>query len=488
LVFCRAEKQKGKFMLHSQLVVLGGGPGGYAAAFLAADLGMDVALVESSLRLGGTCLLRGCIPSKALLHATGILSQAAEAEDWGVTFGRPKIDLDKLRTRKDKVIDTLSGGLGQLAKKRNVRVIRARGAFVDSTTLRLEGGDPATYAESDRLTFENCILATGSAPVMPASLHLPTPRIMNSTGALALADVPERMLVIGGGYIGLEMASVYAKLGCGITVVEMMPNLLSGADADLVRPLHKRLEGLLDKIYLSTKVAAMKDLGEQIEVTFEGEAAGGAETFDRVLVSIGRRPRSARLGIENTKVELDDAGFVKVDARQQTADPHIRAIGDVAGQPMLAHKAAYEAKIAVEALHGDAAALADARAIPAVVFTDPEIAWTGPTEAEAKARGLNVEVSKYPWTASGRAHALGQTDGLTKLLINRDSEQVLGAGIVGAGAGELIAEATLAIEMGAVAEDLARTIHAHPTMAETIHFAAEAFYGTATEIYKPKKK
>lgn len=471
--------------MHAELVILGGGPGGYAAAFLAADLGMDVALIEIEPRLGGTCLLRGCIPSKALLHATELIDHAAEADAWGLGFQPPSIDHETLRERKDKVVATLTGGLEQLAQKRKVRRIVARGVFVDSTTLQLEDGDESTWGGSSRVTFEHCILATGSEPTVPGFLHLPTDRVMNSSGALALPDIPEKLLVIGGGYIGLEMGTVYSRLGSEVTVVEMLDRLLPTADADLLRPLQRRLTGRFAAIHTGTKVASVEDRSERIAATFEGAAEGEFE-FDRVLVSIGRSPRSRGFGLENTGVRTDERGFVKVDRRQRTDDEHILAIGDVAGEPMLAHAASYEGKVAVEHLAGEHAEN-DWRACPAVVFTDPEIAWAGPTEKEASDRGLAFEVAKYPWAASGRAQAIGRTEGLTKLLIDPETERVLGAGIVGAGAGELIAEAALAIELGATAGDLAGTIHAHPTLAETLHFAAESFYGTATEIYRPKK-
>lgn len=472
-------------MMETQLCILGGGPGGYAAAFLAADKGMDVTLVEIEPRLGGTCLLRGCIPSKALLHATAIAAEAMDLAAWGIAFDKPAIDIDALRARKDKVVATLTGGLGQLAKKRNVRVINARGVFVDDTTLTLEDGDPATYAESPRLRFEHCILATGSTPTLPGFLDIGSPRVMTSAGALNLPDVPETLLVIGGGYIGLELGTVYARLGSAVTVVEMLDSLVATADADLIRPLAKSLGGLFENIHLGTKLTAIEDTGQALAVTLEGKGEGQFE-FDRVLVSIGRRPKSRGFGLENTGAAIDEAGFVSHDEQMRTAAGTIFAIGDVAGQPMLAHKASYDATIAVEAILGEPTAW-DARAIPAVMFTEPEVAWAGLTEADAKARSIDVEVSSYPWAASGRAQSMDATAGLTKLLIDPASERVLGAGIVGANAGELIAEAALAIELGATAEDIGRTVHAHPTLAETTRFAAEAFYGTATEIYRPKK-
>jgi dihydrolipoamide dehydrogenase len=473
--------------MHSQLVVLGGGPGGYAAAFLAADEGMEVTLVEAESRLGGTCLLRGCIPSKALLHVARVISEVDELrDDWGVTYPAPQIDIDRVRARKDKVISTLSGGLSQLAKQRNVRVIQARGVFENSTTLRLEG-DHESIPPEGMLTFGSCILATGSVPAMPPAFRIGTDRVMDSTGALELKEVPKSLLVVGGGYIGLEMGSVYANLGSKVTVVELLDGLLMGADRDLVRPLQKRLEKLFDKrIYLNTKVGSMAEVDNQIEVTFEGPGKYGHERFDRVLVSVGRRPVTAGLGLENTLVQLDNRGFVVCDAQQRTADPNILAIGDVAGEPMLAHKASHEAKVAVEVLLGEPAVFEKA-AIPAVVFTDPEIAWAGLTEEQAKKEGRAVDVDVYPWKASGRAQALGRTEGFTKWLIDPETHRVLGCGIVGAGAGELIAEAVLAIEMGCEARDLTESIHPHPTLSETLMNASEVHFGTATEIYKPKR-
>ena len=470
--------------MESQLVVLGGGPGGYAAAFLAADMGMQVTLVEADARLGGTCLLKGCIPSKALLHVARVVAEAREVDEWGVKYGAPSIDIATMRARKDKVIQNLSGGLKQLAKKRKVTVIQARATFEDSQTLKLEGGDPATYT-SDRLKFEHCILASGSIPAMPSAFKLPTDRVMDSTGALELADVPESLLVIGGGYIGLEMGTVYAELGTKVSVVELTPTLLPLADRDLVKPLHDRLNKLFAGIYLETKVTSLADADNAIEVGFEDANGRRSEKFSRVLVSVGRRPNSAGLGLENTQVELDEEGFVIADDRQQTADPHISAIGDVAGEPMLAHKASHQGKVAVEALLDEPAAFHPA-AIPAIVFTDPEIAWAGLTEEQAKAESIPIEVIKYPWAASGRAMALGRTEGFTKLLIDPDSERILGIGIVGVNAGDILTEGVLAIEMGATARDLGETIHPHPTLSETLGFAAEAFLGSATEIYRPR--
>ena len=473
--------------MQTQIVVIGGGPGGYAAAFLAADEGRQVVLVEAEGRLGGTCLLRGCIPSKALLHVARVVSEAEEMEqDWGVTFGKPQIEVAKLRGRKEKVIDTLSGGLGALAKRRNVSIVKARAKFESANTLVLEGDDPS-IPPGRKISFEHAIIATGSVPAMPGAFDIGSDRVMDSTGALQLADIPGTMLVIGGGYIGLEMGTVYANLGTKVSVVELQAGLLMGADRDLVRPLEKRLKKLFeDRIYLNTKVGGVSKTGDQIEVVFEGPGKFGTEKFDRVLVSVGRRPLTQNLGLENLKVETDQRGFILHDGSLRTGEPNIFVIGDAAGEPMLAHKANHEGRHAVEVILGHATTF-DKRAIPAVVFTDPEIAWTGITEEEAKRDGIAHEVVTYPWAASGRAQALGRTEGLTKWIVEPETERVLGCGLVGAGAGELVAEATLAIEMGCVVRDISETVHAHPTLGETLMNAAEVFYGTATEIYKPKK-
>jgi dihydrolipoamide dehydrogenase len=471
---------------HSKVVVLGGGPGGYAAAFLAADLGLETTIVEADPRLGGTCLLRGCIPSKALLHVAKVMSEAADMVEWGIEFNKPKVSIDKVRARKEHVIDTLTGGLAQLAKRRNVRVINARGIFVDSQTLQLEGGDKSTY-DSERLTFDHCILATGSVPAMPKMFKIDSPRVMDSTGALALSDIPESLLVIGGGYIGLEMGTVYAELGSKVTVVELLDGLLPGADRDLVKPLEKRVRERFAGIHLGTKVVELKAAGEKVEVKTEGPEFDGTHSFDRVLVSIGRRPVTSGIGLENTKVKVNDKGFVVVNEQMQTADPHIMAIGDIAGEPMLAHKASHEGKVAAEVLAGKPAAF-EPQAIPAVVFTDPEIAWAGLTVSEAERSGRDIATAVYPWQASGRAIANGRTDGLTRWVIDPESDRVLGCGIVGSGAGELIAEAVVAIEMGCTVRDVADSIHPHPTLSETVSFAGDVYLGTATEVYRPKRK
>jgi dihydrolipoamide dehydrogenase len=474
--------------MHCPLVVLGGGPGGYAAAFMAADLGLEVTLVEAEPKLGGTCLLRGCIPSKALLHVAKVMSEVEElSSDWGIRYdGKPQIDIDKVRDRKDKVIANLTGGLGNLAKRRNVQVIRARGSFLSSTSLKLEGEDDS-IPDDGTLTFDHCILATGSVPAMPPAFQIGSDRVMDSSGALDLKDIPETLLVVGGGYIGLEMGTVYAQLGSKVTIVELAEGLLPGADRDLVKPLVKRINELVEgRVYLNTKVGSLAEVDDQIEVTFEGPGKFGHERFSRVLVSIGRKPVTHEIGLENTQVVVNQRGFVECDASQRTADPHILAIGDIAGDPMLAHKATHEGRVAAEVVAGHPAQF-EPRAIPAVVFTDPEIAWAGLTEAEAKRDNIPVEVEVYPWAASGRAQALGRSEGLTKWLIDPDTGRVVGCGIAGPGAGELIAEAVLAIEMGCEVHDITDSIHPHPTLSETLMNAGEVHFGTATEIYKPKR-
>jgi len=470
---------------HAELVVIGGGPGGYPAAFAAADRNTDVVLVNEEPQLGGVCLLRGCIPSKALLHVARLLFEAREATEWGISFADPEIDLDRLRHWKSEVVQRLTHGISGLCRKRGVKVIEARGRLLDSKTLELDLRD----GKSQPLTFDHAILATGSRPVVPSPLGLDDRRVMESTTALDVPEVPESMLVVGGGYIGLEMGTVYAALGTKVTVVEMTAGLLPGTDRDLVRPLQQRLEHTLEAIHLNTRVERLTAADEGIIAEFR--QAGGdhsrqeafERTFDRVLVAVGREPRSRDLGLENTAVEVDESGFVQVDRRQQTSDPAILAIGDVAGEPMLAHKATREAKVAVESLTGEPAEF-DNRAIPAVVFTDPEVAWCGLTEREAEAAGRKVRVDRFPWKASGRAATLGRTEGLTKLVFDPNDGRVLGMGVVGIGAGELIAEGVLAIETAAVARDVAQSIHAHPTLSETLMESAEGFLGSATHLYR----
>jgi len=470
------------------VAVLGGGPGGYAAAFHAADHGMKVTLIDADPEPGGVCLHRGCIPSKALLHIAKLLQEAKEAEHWGVKFGPPQIDLARIRDFKIGVVKKLTGGIAQLAKARGVTLIRAIGKFADSKTLTLSAvPDHKGETPPEKITFDKCIVATGSLPAVPPAFRLNDPRVMDSTGALELADIPKKLLVVGGGYIGLEMGSVYAALGSKVTVVELTDTLLLGADRDLVRPLQKRLEGLFDAILMKTKVAGLELSKEGVIARLEGEGGTKNETFDRVLVSIGRRPNSQNIGIENTKVKVSDKGFLQVDKRMATSDPNIFAIGDIAGEPMLAHKATKEGKVAVEAIAGEPSEF-DNIAIPAVVFTDPEVAWCGLTETQAQAEGRTVNVMRFPWAASGRAQTIGRTEGVTKLIIDPETERVLGVGICGPGAGELIAEGVLAVETAAVAEDLAHTIHAHPTLSETFMESAEMSGGQATHVYRPAKK
>jgi dihydrolipoamide dehydrogenase len=470
-----------------QVVVLGAGPGGYAAAFYAADLGMQVALVDMEKNPGGVCLYRGCIPSKALLHVAKVIDEAQHADKWGITFGAPKIDVDKLRTFKQSVVDKLTSGVGSVAKLRKVKFIQGRATLTGPHSMRIEGAN----GTSD-LQFEHLILATGSTPTKIPSLALDSPRMLDSTSALELPDIPKSLLVVGGGYIGLELGSVYATLGSKVSVVEMTPGLLPGADRDLVQVLEKRLKGLFASIMLETKVVKVAEEKNGIRVTFESSRGDGAsapseQLFDRVLVAIGRRPNGKVPGLETTQVKVDAKGFIETDGQRRTAEPSIFAIGDVAGEPMLAHKASHEARVAVEAIAGHKAIFEPA-AIPAVVFTDPELAWAGLTEAEAKSQGIDVEVAKFPWGASGRAITVDRPEGLTKLILEPKSGRILGVGLVGSGAGELIAEGTHAIEMGATAEDLRLTIHPHPTLSETLMEAAEVFFGQSTHVFRPRKK
>ena len=470
----------------TQVVVIGAGPGGYAAAFYAADRGMQVALVDPAVNPGGVCLYRGCIPSKALLHVAEVINEARHAEAWGVSFGAPKIDVDRVRAFKTKVVKQLTGGVGLLSKQRKITYIQGTAGFVDARTLEIKTENGGT----DTLTFEHAIIATGSMPATVPGLSLDSPRVMDSTGALELPDIPKSLLVVGGGYIGLELGSVYAALGTKVTVVEMTDGLLPGADRDLVNVLAKRIESICEAVLLNTKVVAMKDAKGGIAVTFEGEglAADAKErTFDRVLVAVGRRPNSAVPGLDRTAVKVDRRGFIEVDAARRTAEPSIFAIGDVVGEPMLAHKASHEGRVAVDAIAGERVAF-EPLAIPAVVFTDPEIAWCGLTENDAKKQNLEVSVARFPWAASGRALTLDRPDGMTKLIVDPKTERVLGVGIVGPGAGELIAEGVLAVEMGANATDISMSIHAHPTLSETLMESAEVFFGHATHVYRPKKK
>ena len=470
-------------MANTQLVVVGAGPGGYAAAFYAADLGMQVTLVDPAPNPGGVCLYRGCIPSKALLHVAEVLNEAKHAEKWGVTFGEPKIDVDRLRGFKEKVVNQLTGGVGQLSKARKITYIQGTATFASSSSLEIAKVD----GSKETLTFEHAIIATGSHPAKVPGLSIDSPRVMDSTTALELPDIPKSLLVVGGGYIGLELGSVYAALGTKVTVVEMTDGLLPGADRDLVNVLAKRIESICEAVLLKTKVVGMKAQKDSIAVTFEGDLEKKEQTFDRVLVSIGRKPNPVP-GIEKTKAKVNQRGFVEVDAARRTADPKIYAIGDIVGEPMLAHKASHEGRVAVEAIAGEKGAAFEPLAIPAVVFTDPELAWCGLTENDAQKQKREVTVARFPWGASGRAMTLDRADGMTKLVLDPKTGRVLGVGIVGPGAGELIAEGVLAVEMGATAEDVKLSIHAHPTLSETLMESAEVFFGHATHVYRPKRK
>ena len=465
------------------LAVIGAGPGGYAAAYLAADLGMKVTLIDPEVNPGGVCLYRGCIPSKALLHVAKLIGEARHAANWGIEFGEPKIDLARLRGFKENVVQKLTAGTGQLAKQRKVQYVQGRAAFESSNTLRIS----KTSGSEESLTFDRIIIATGSRPAIVPSLKIENPRMMDSTAALDLQDVPGTLLVVGGGYIGLELGTVYAALGTKVSVVEMLPGLLPGADRDLVLPLHKRMERIFESIMLNTTVASIKEEANGLRATFEGaETKERERVFDRVLVSVGRKPNSEIPGLEKTGVKVGAKGFIEVNKQLQTGDPVVYAIGDVVGEPMLAHKASHEGRTAVEAIAGHKVAF-EPNAIPAVVFTDPEIAWCGLTETQAQKEGRAVKVARFPWAASGRAMTIDRTEGITKLIIDPQSERVLGVGIAGAGAGELISEGVLAIEMAALAKDVALTIHPHPTLSETIMESAEVFFGTSTHIYRPKR-
>jgi dihydrolipoamide dehydrogenase len=467
--------------IKTEIVVVGAGPGGYAAAFYAADLGRKVILVEQDKRLGGVCLIRGCIPSKALLHATELMAEARESAHRGVVFDAPKVDLAKLRAWKESIVTKLGQGVAGLAQRRGVQVMHGRGYFEDSNTLRVETAEGQLF-----IKYDKAIVAVGSKPAMPKAFDLGNPRVMTSTEALEVEEVPENLLVIGGGYIGMELGTVYARLGSKVVVVEALDSILTGADPDLIRPVAKLAEKNFKEVRLKTKVAKMATAGKQIKVTIDAGGVLKDELYDRVLVSVGRVPNSADLGLENTKVERDDKGFIKVNARMETADPAICAIGDIAGGVMLAHKAHKEARVAVEAIVGEPTEW-DNIVIPAVVFTDPEVAWCGLTETEAKAKGQAVEVAKFPWGASGRALSVDRTDGLTKLIIDPETERILGVGIVGRNAGELIAEGVLAIEMGATARDLAEVVHPHPTLSETLMESADVFFGHSTNTFVRKR-
>lgn len=461
----------GELTEETQLLVVGGGPGGYVAAFKAADLGIQTTLVDANPMLGGVCLREGCIPSKALLHVSHLITHAAEAGEFGVSFGKPKIDVDKVRAWKQGVVDKLCGGINTLAKKRNVTVIEGTAVFEDSRTVRIEG------AKVSRLKFKHAIVATGSRAARLPDSVLPSDCYIDSTGALELESVPKTLLVVGGGYIGLELGQVYAGLGSKVTVIEMLDRIAPGADDDLGRPLAARLKKQFEAIHTGAKLESAKRTGKGVEVKYVLKGETRTETFDRVLASVGRRPNTDNVGLENTKVKINEQGFIEVDAQRRTADKRIFAIGDVTGNPMLAHKASHEGIVAAEVIAGDESAAFSPRAIPAVIYTSPEMAWCGLTENEAKEQGLEIKVGKFPWGASGRAIAMGRAEGVTKVIADAKTRRVLGVGIVGEHAGDLIAEAVLAIEMGAEADDLALTIHPHPATSETIMEAAESVFG-----------
>ena len=476
-----APKSDIKADIHAEVVVLGAGPGGYTAAFRAADLGKKVVLIERYPSLGGVCLNVGCIPSKALLHMAKVITEADEAAHAGITFGKPKIEIDKLRAWKDGVLGKLTKGLSGLAKQRKVQVITGRGEFASANTIRVE-----TAEGTKTVAFDSCIIAAGSSVAKIPGFPYEDPRIIDSTGALKLATVPKRMLVIGGGIIGLEMATVYDALGSKITVVELMDGLIPGADKDVVRPLAKRIEKRYEKILLKTKVAKIEAQKDGLKVTFEGPNGTTTDIFDAALMAVGRRPNGRELKAEAAGVAVNERGYIPVDKQQRTNVLHIYAIGDVCGEPMLAHKATHEAKIAAEVIAGHKAFF-DAKTIPSVAYTDPEIAWMGLTETQAQAQGIEYDKAVFPWAASGRALATGRDEGLTKVLFDKKSRRLLGAAMVGVNAGELIAEAVLALEMGADATDISLTIHPHPTLSETLFFAAEMAEGSITDLYVPKK-
>ncbi len=467
--------------LRAEVLVLGAGPGGYNAAFRAADLGKRVVLVERHSALGGVCLNVGCIPSKALLHIAEVVGEARALAEHGVEFGEPRFDLAKIRAFKEGVVRKLTQGLAGLAKRRKVQVMQGVGRFEGPHLLRVEAADGATT-----ISFEHAIIAVGSRAVRLPGLPHDDPRVMDSTAARALEEIPERLLVIGAGIIGLELASVFHALGSRISVVEILEQLIPGADPDLVKPLQKLIQTRYEHVLLGTEVTAVEARDDGLHVSFEGEAAPAAGVFDRVLVAVGRRPNGDRIGAEAAGVNVDPHGFISVDAQQRSNVPHVFAIGDVVGPPMLAHKATHEGKVAAEVIAGSKAAF-DAQAIPSVAYTDPEVAWMGLTETEAKERGVEVRKASFPWAASGRALGIGRPEGHTKLILDAESGRILGAGMVGPNAGELIAEAVLALELGADAEDLALAIHPHPTLSETLALAAELAEGTITDLYAPKR-
>jgi len=466
---------------HAEVVVLGSGPGGYTAAFRAADLGKKVILIEKFDSIGGVCLNVGCIPSKALLHTAEIINEAAEMADHGIDFGKPKIDIKKLAGFKNKVIKQLTGGLAGLAKQRKVQIVTGYGKFTSANTIEV-----ASKNGTQTISFDNAIIAAGSSVFKIPGLPYDDERLMDSTGALELADIPKRLLVIGGGIIGLEMATVYDALGSKVSVVELSPGLIPGCDADLVRPLMKRVKKRYENIWLNAKVTAIESLKKGLKVSFEGKGVPENDTFDRVLLAVGRTPNGLLIDADKAGVAVDERGFISVDKQQRTNVNHIFAIGDVVGQPMLAHKATHEAKTAAEVVAGMKSYF-DAKTIPSVAYTDPEISWMGLTEDQAKADGVEYTKGVFPWAASGRSLSIGRNEGLTKVLFDKNTHKIIGAGMVGTNAGELIAEAVLALEMGADIEDIALTVHPHPTLSETFNFAAEMAEGTITDLYIPKK-
>jgi dihydrolipoamide dehydrogenase len=468
--------------VHAEVLVLGAGPGGYTAAFRAADLGKQVVLIEKHAALGGVCLNVGCIPSKALLHIARVINEAEEATQHGITFGAPQVDLDNIRAWKDGIIAKLTGGLKQLAKQRKVQVLQGEAKFTSPNSLTV-----ATADGDKTISFDSAIIAAGSSAARIPGFPYDDPRLIDSTGALALQDIPKRMLIVGGGIIGLEMATVYDALGSKISVVELADGLIPGADRDLVRPLHKRIEKRYEAIYLKTKVGKIEAQKNGLKVSFEGEQAPEPQLYDKVLLAVGRRPNGRDIGAEAAGVVVDERGFIQVNKQMRSSVSHIFAIGDIVGEPMLAHKATHEAKVAAEVAAGKNSHF-DAKCIPSVAYTDPEVAWVGLTETEAKSNGIKYGKGSFPWAASGRALGIARAEGLTKLLFEEDSGRLLGAGIVGPNAGELMAEVGIAIEMGADAEDIGLTIHPHPTLSETIAFSAEAFEGTITDLYIPRKR
>lgn len=475
-----SQKNSPRGDLHADIVVIGAGPGGYTAAFRAADLGKQVILIERYSTLGGVCLNVGCIPSKALLHAAKVITEAEDAESLGIVFGKPAISLDKLKTWKESVVNKLTKGLTALAKQRNVKVLQGTAKFITPHLMQVETGE-----HTQTVSFDHCIIAAGSSVARIPGLPYDDPRIIDSTGALKLEKIPKHMLVIGGGIIGLEMATVYSALGSNISIVEFMDQIIPGADEDLVRPLYRRIKNRYAAIYLKTRVTRVEAKKSGLLVSFEGDNAPAPQTYDCILMATGRRPNGFTLGAESIGIQINEKGFIQVDQQLRTNIAHIFAIGDIIGNPMLAHKAAYEGKLAAEIIAGHKAVF-DARTIPSVAYTDPEIAWMGMTEREARQKGIEYEKSSFPWAASGRAISMARDEGLTKLIVDKKTRRILGAGIVGVNAGELIAEATLALEMGVDMEDISLTIHPHPTLSETVFFAAEMAEGTITDLYVKK--